>query len=76
MVQSKTKLNARLAPINQPFAVVPALDSVLFYFTHQVTSGYSISLEIQQEEPVSFIYAFRRGPLHPNSFFLWSRGPR
>ena len=30
--------------INQPFAVVPALHSVLFPFTHQVTSGYSISL--------------------------------
>ena len=28
--------------INQPFAVVPALHSVLFHFTHQVTSGYSI----------------------------------
>ena len=29
---------------NQPFAVVPDLHSVLFYFTHQVTSGYSISV--------------------------------
>ena len=27
-----------------PFAVVPALYSVLFHFTHLVTSGYSISL--------------------------------
>jgi len=30
--------------INQPFAVVPALHSVLFHFTYQVTPGYSISL--------------------------------
>ena len=30
--------------INQPFAVVPALHSVLNHFTHQVTSGYSIVL--------------------------------
>ena len=30
--------------LNQPFAVVPALHSVLLCFTHQVTSGYSISL--------------------------------
>jgi len=30
--------------INQPFTVVPALHSVLFHFTHQVTPGYSISL--------------------------------
>ena len=30
--------------ISMPFAVVPALDLVLFYFTHQMTSGYSISL--------------------------------
>ena len=30
--------------LNQPFAVVPALHSVLFCFTHQVTSGYSMSL--------------------------------
>ena len=37
--------------INQPFAVVPALNSVLFYFTLKVTSGYSISfLKIEQEE--------------------------
>ena len=30
--------------INQPFAVVPVLHSVLFHFTHQVMSGYSIVL--------------------------------
>ena len=30
--------------INKPFAVVSALHSVLFHFTHQMTSGYSISL--------------------------------
>ena len=55
--------------INQPFAVVPALNSVLFYFTLKVTSGYSISfLKIEQEEPVSHIYALR-GPLHSNNFF-------
>ena len=36
-----------------------------------MTSGYSISLEILREEPVSYIYALR-GPLHSNSFFIIS----
>ena len=38
--------------INQPFAVVPALHLVLFYFTLYVTFGYSISLI---RDPVRFI---------------------
>ena len=47
----------------------PEFSFVLFYSTLKVTSGYSISfLKIEQEEPVSHIYALR-GPLHSNNFF-------
>ena len=39
---------------NQPFDVLPALHSVLFYFTPKVTTGYSIILiRDPEEEPVS-----------------------
>ena len=37
-------ISANKISLNKPFVVVPALHSVLFHFTHQVTSGYSISL--------------------------------
>ena len=67
------------AIIKQPFAVVPALHSVLFYFTPGILHFQwrlviaSFQLEIRQEEPVSlYIYVFR-GHLHSNSFsFFYS----
>ena len=42
--------------INQCFAVVLALHSVLFYFTLKVTSGYSISLIRDPTRGTSQIY--------------------
>ena len=56
--------------INQPFAVVPVLHSVLFHFTHQVMSGYSIVLIRDPARGTSQVYL--RVPwtlLHSNSFF-------
>ena len=56
--------------INQPFAVLPALDSVLFLFPLQVRHLALASLHKRsrgKKEPVGFIYALS-GPLHSRVF--------
>ena len=58
--------------INQPFAVLPALYSVLFLFPLQVASGMGIfTLEIRQERTSRFHLQALSGPLH-SKVFTWN----
>ena len=61
-----------LPKINQPFAVLPALYSVLFLFPLQVASSMGIfTLEIRQERTSRFHLQALSGPLH-SKVFTWN----
>ena len=58
------------ADLSNAYNIVPVLHSVLFHFTHQVTSGYSISL-IRDPARGSHQFYLLHFLLHSNSFSYW-----